>query len=103
MAHLLGANSTPTPKQAKGQFIQLIVGVFDNGIQTNCYPDWALFIVSTTVNEIHQIAQSILKILKENFPNSSITSVKVHRVWLDISLGRSPLENAERVKRQGKF
>ncbi len=59
---------------------------------------------STTVNEIDRIGQSILKITKESFPNSAITSVRAKTLydWV-LSLAKSPLDSTERIKRLIRF
>jgi len=59
---------------------------------------------STTVNEIDRLGQSVLKVDKEVFPNSAITSVRAHSLynWV-MSLAKTPLDSTERVKRLIKF
>lgn len=59
---------------------------------------------STSVNEIDRIGQSILKVNKENFPNSAITSVRAQSLfnWI-LSLAKTPLESSERIKRLINF
>lgn len=59
---------------------------------------------STSVNEIDRIGQSILRVNKENFPNSSITSVRAQSLynWI-MTLAKTPLENSERTKRLINF
>ena len=55
---------------------------------------------ATSVNEIDRIGQSILRINKENFPNTAITSVRAKTLfdWV-LSLAKTPIENTERTKR----
>jgi uncharacterized protein (TIGR02391 family) len=59
---------------------------------------------STSVNEIDRIGQSILRINKENFPNSAITSVRAKTMfdWV-LSLAKTPMESTERIKRLINF
>lgn len=59
---------------------------------------------STSVNEIDRIGQSILRVNKENFPNSAITSVRAQTLfnWI-LSLAKTPLDNTERIKRLISF
>lgn len=59
---------------------------------------------STTVNEIDRIGQSILRVTKETFHNTSITSIraKVLYDWI-LSLAKAPLDNTERIKRLISF
>lgn len=59
---------------------------------------------STSVNVIDRLGQSILKVNKENFPNSAITSVRAKLLynWI-LSLAKAPLDNIERVKRLINF
>jgi uncharacterized protein (TIGR02391 family) len=59
---------------------------------------------SITVNEIDRIGQSILKVNKEIFPNTAITSVRAQSLynWV-LSLAKTPLENSERIKRLINF
>ncbi|GAB3342897.1 hypothetical protein GCM10027299_58120 [Larkinella ripae] len=59
---------------------------------------------STSVNEIDRIGQSILNIDKENFPNSSITSIRAKTLydWI-MSLSIASLDASERVKRLIRF
>lgn len=55
---------------------------------------------ATSVNEIDRLGQSILKINKEAFPNSAITSVRAQAIyeWI-LSLAKSHLDPTERLKR----
>lgn len=55
---------------------------------------------STTVNEIDRLGQSILKVNKEDFPNTAITSSRARALynWI-LSLAKAPLESTERIKR----
>src|SRR5574337_727759 len=57
-----------------------------------------------SVNEIDRVGQSILRVNKESFPNASITSVRAQSVndWI-LSLAKTPLEEAERIKRLINF
>lgn len=59
---------------------------------------------STTVNEIDRLGQSILRVNKENFPNSAITSARAKTLydWV-LSLANTPLDTTERVKRLIQF
>ena len=59
---------------------------------------------STSVNEIDRIGQSILRVNKENFPNTAITSVRAQSLynWV-LSLAKTPLDSTERVKRLINF
>lgn len=59
---------------------------------------------STSVNEIDRLGQSILRVNKENFPNSAITSVRAQSLynWV-LSLAKTPLDSTERVKRLINF
>lgn len=59
---------------------------------------------TTSVNEIDRLGQSILRINKESFPNSSITSVRAKTLydWI-LSLAKTELENSERIKRLINF
>ena len=59
---------------------------------------------STSVNEIDRFGQSLLKVSKEEFPNSSITSVRAQTLynWI-LSLAKTKLEKTERVKRLISF
>jgi uncharacterized protein (TIGR02391 family) len=59
---------------------------------------------STTVNEIDRIGQSILKVNKENFNNTAITSIRAQTLynWV-MSLASASLLNDERIKRLVKF
>lgn len=59
---------------------------------------------STSVNEIDRIGQSILRVNKENFPNSAITSVRAQTLfnWV-LSLAKTPLDGTERIKRLISF
>jgi len=54
----------------------------------------------TTVNEIDRKAQSILKVSKETFPNTAITSTRAQLIydWI-MSLGKTLLDDSERTKR----
>lgn len=58
----------------------------------------------TSVNEINRIGQSILKVNKEAFPNSSITSVRAQEIynWI-MTLGKTSITNEERNQRLVKF
>lgn len=55
---------------------------------------------TSTINEIDRLGQSILRVNKENFPNSAITSSRAQTLynWV-LSLAKTPLEDTERVKR----
>jgi len=55
---------------------------------------------ATSVNEIDRIGQSILRIHKESFPNSAITSLRAKTLfdWV-LSLAKAPMDNTERTKR----
>lgn len=59
---------------------------------------------SITVNEIDRFGQSILKVNKVNYPNSSITSSRAQTLydWV-LSLEKVPLDSTERAKRLIKF
>lgn len=59
---------------------------------------------STSVNEIDRIGQSILRVNKENFPNTAITSVRAQTLfnWV-LSLAKTPLDSTERIKRLISF
>ena len=57
-----------------------------------------------SVNEIDRLGQAILRVVKESFPNSAITSVRAKVVydWI-LSLGKAELESTERIKRLINF
>ena len=59
---------------------------------------------SITAKEIDRLGQSILKIIKENYPNHSISSVRASSVynWI-LSLAAASMEPAERIKRLIQF
>lgn len=59
---------------------------------------------STSVNEIDRIGQSILRVNKENFPNTAITSARAQTLynWV-LSLANTKLESDERIKRLINF
>jgi len=59
---------------------------------------------STSINEIDRHGQSILRVHKEEFPNSAITSLRAQTLynWV-LSLAKTPLENTERIKRLISF
>lgn len=58
----------------------------------------------TSVNEIDRIGQSLLKVNKEIFPNTAITSVRAQTLynWV-LSLAKTPLDSTERIKRLINF
>ncbi len=59
---------------------------------------------NTSVNEIDRHGQSLLKINKENFPNTAITSVRAQTLynWV-LSLAKEPLDATERIRRLINF
>lgn len=59
---------------------------------------------STSINEVDRLAGSILKVNKEIFPNTSITSARAKTLydWV-LTLAKTPLEPSERIKRLIKF
>jgi hypothetical protein len=59
---------------------------------------------TSTLNEIDRMGQSILKIIKEEFQNQSITSSRAQSIynWI-LSLAKSPMEYEDRIKRLIQF
>jgi uncharacterized protein (TIGR02391 family) len=59
---------------------------------------------STSVNEIDRFGQAILRINKEDFPNTAITSIRAYTLycWV-LSLAKAQLEPSERIKRLISF
>jgi uncharacterized protein (TIGR02391 family) len=59
---------------------------------------------SSSVNEINRLGQAVLKVAKENFPNSAITSVRQQEIynWL-CSIAKSSLFSDERQKMVAEF
>ena len=59
---------------------------------------------SSSVNEINRFGQAVLKVTKENFPNSAITSVRQQEIysWL-CSIAKSNLLSDERQKMVVEF
>lgn len=59
---------------------------------------------SISVNEIDRLGQSILRVNKENFSNTAITSVRAQTLynWV-LSLANAPMDSIERVKRLINF
>jgi uncharacterized protein (TIGR02391 family) len=58
----------------------------------------------TVLNDIERIGKAVLKIIKEDFPNPAITSLRAKSIydWI-LSLAKAPIEYNERIKRLIQF